>query len=130
MNLEERARRATTPSVTHVRSQHVRVGATEIRQQNSFGLSEQSENVTTREAFAWPRPTRQQHPQEHTSTQHKPPSRLSTLRPTIGSGPHYLKLHVARSPTHAGLTKSYAHAPPTISTSSKAPMRRGVERRA
>jgi hypothetical protein len=68
-------------------------------------------------------------PQEHTPTQHRPLSRLSTLRRTIWAGPPHLNPYVARSPTHARLTKSYAHAPPTISTGSEAPMRRGVEGR-
>jgi hypothetical protein len=93
----------------------------------------------TRDAFAWSKqstPTKslksntpRSPRRKQTPIQHKPPSRLSTLRRTIWSGPHHFKLHDARSPMHAGLTKSYAHAPPTISTSSEAPMRRGVERR-
>jgi hypothetical protein len=74
-------------------------------------------------------PTRRRHP---AGTHPKPAQATQsplTLRRTIGSGPHSLNLHVARSPTHTGLTKSYAHAPPTTSTGSEAPMRRGVEGR-
>src|SRR5450631_4122492 len=66
-------------------------------------------------------------PQEQRLQHASRPSRISNPRRTIGSGSHHLNRQLAASPTQADLTKSYAHAPPKISTGREAPMRRGVE---